>query len=74
MAENRYFRRKDPGPMENWKAGLVAGALSAAVASVSFYLTRVLLSRESMEPLSHSMKDGPPPASAEREGRGRNGE
>jgi hypothetical protein len=42
---------KKPGPAENLRAGLVAGGVAAAVAAISFYLTRVLMSREALEPL-----------------------
>jgi len=45
----RYFRRTDPGPGENLRAGLVAGALATTVAAVSFYLVRLFLSREPLE-------------------------
>ena len=47
----RYFRRTDPGPGENLRAGLVAGALAATVAAASFYLFRIILSREPLEPI-----------------------
>ncbi|MBT8396914.1 MAG: hypothetical protein HKO65_13050 [Gemmatimonadetes bacterium] len=47
----RYYRRTDPGRGENLRAGLVAGAVATAVASVSFYLVRIFLSRELLEPL-----------------------
>jgi hypothetical protein len=46
----RYYRRKKPGPGENLRAGLVAGALATSVAAVSFYLVRIFLSREPLEP------------------------
>lgn len=46
-----YFRRTDPGPGENLRAGLVAGALATTVAAVSFYLVRVFLAREPLEPI-----------------------
>lgn len=42
----RYYSRKTPGRMENLKAALVAGGISAAVAAVTFYLVRLTLSRE----------------------------
>lgn len=54
MSGTRYFRRADPGTEENLKAGLFAGIVGASVASLSFYLVRLLLSRERMEPLNAS--------------------
>jgi hypothetical protein len=50
----RYFRRVEPGRREKLQAGLVAGALAAAVGAVSFYFVRILLSREALEPLAPS--------------------
>ncbi len=47
----RYFRRKKTGTGENIRAGLVAGALATMVAGVSFYLVRIFLSREALEPV-----------------------
>ena len=49
---SRYFRRTEPGFGENLRAGLVAGAVAAGVAVVSFYLVRLFISREALEPLS----------------------
>ena len=46
----RYYRRKQAGTQENLRAGLVAGALATTVAAASFYLVRVFLSREPLEP------------------------
>jgi len=48
---SRYYRRVDPGPGENLRAGLVAGAVAGSVAAVSFYLVRLFLAREPLEPL-----------------------
>ena len=48
---SEYFRRKQAGRGENLRAGLVAGGLAATVAAVSFYLVRLLLTREPLEPL-----------------------
>ena len=56
---SRYYRMKKPGPTENLRAGLVAGGVAAAVAAVSFYLTRVLMSREALEPLDSRDLSGP---------------
>lgn len=59
---SRYYRMKNPGPAENLKAGLVAGGLAATVAAVAFYLTRVIVSRERLEPLEPSgTKEDPGP-------------
>jgi hypothetical protein len=51
---SRYYRMKEPGRRENLRAGLVAGGVAAAVAAVSFYLTRLFVSREPLEPLDSS--------------------
>lgn len=57
---SEYFRRKRPGAGETLQAALVAGGLAAAVAAVSFYLVRILLSRELLEPLNpHPSTGGP---------------
>lgn len=57
---SRYYRMKKPGPTENLRAGLVAGGIAAAVAAVSFYLTRVFMSREPLEPLELSGPEDQP--------------
>ncbi len=62
---SRYYRMKEPGRRENLRAGLVAGGVAAAVAAVSFYLTRLFVSREPLEPLDSSgsedtVKEGNP--------------
>jgi hypothetical protein len=49
---SRFYRRTRPGLGENLRAGLVAGGLAATVAAVSFYLVRLFLAREPLEPLS----------------------
>jgi len=54
---SRYFRRTEPRAGENIRAGLVAGAVAGSVAVVSFYLVRLFLAREPLEPL-----DPPTPA------------
>jgi len=48
---SRYYRRTEPGPGENLRAGLIAGGMAAAVAAVSFYFVRMFLAREPLEPL-----------------------
>ena len=50
-----YYRRKEPGLKENLEAGMLAAGLAAGIGAVTFYLVRLLLSREALEPL-------PPPA------------
>jgi len=55
---SRYYRRTDPGSGENFRAGLVAGALAGSVAVVSFYLVRLFLTREPLEPLDPSAPVG----------------
>jgi hypothetical protein len=65
----RYYRRTDPGAGENLRAGLVAGALATTVAAVSFYLVRLFLSREPLEPLDSKGPDkSRPEGSEENEG------
>lgn len=64
----RYIRRKDPGPGENLRAGLVAGVLAAATAAVSFYLVRLFLSREWLEPLEKGTAGHVPYAESEDDG------
>jgi hypothetical protein len=64
----RYIRRKDPGPGENLRAGLVAGALAVATAAVSFYLVRLVLSREPLEPLEGGTAGEDPTAGREDDG------
>lgn len=54
---SRYYRRMEPGAGENLRAGLVAGALAAATAAVSFYFVRLFLSREPLDPLTPSRHD-----------------
>jgi hypothetical protein len=41
-----YYRRKKPGYQENTGAALAALGVAAGVAGVTFYLVRLLLSRE----------------------------
>lgn len=56
---SRYYRMKKPGPTENLRAGIVAGGIAVAVAAVSFYLTRIFVSRELLEPLEPLDLSGP---------------
>lgn len=42
----RHYRRRRPGTRETIKAAAVAAGAAAGVAAVTFYLTRVFLSRE----------------------------
>jgi hypothetical protein len=46
-----YFRRRKPGLKENLEAGVMAAGLAAGVAAVTFYLGRLLLSRDPLWPL-----------------------
>jgi hypothetical protein len=48
----KYYRRVKTGRGENLRAGLVAGGLAATVGALSFYLVRLILSREPLEPAS----------------------
>lgn len=45
-----FYRRTRPGLRENLGAGLLAAGLGAGVAVVSFYLARLFLAREPLEP------------------------
>jgi hypothetical protein len=60
---SRYFRRKEPGLKENLEAGLVATGLAVGIGAVTFYLLRLLLTREPLEPLQTRSSRGelPPP-------------
>jgi hypothetical protein len=51
---SRYYRRTTPGLRENLGAGLVAIGMAAGVAAASFYLVRLFLAREPLEPLPPS--------------------
>ena len=59
---SRFYRMKKPGPGENLRAGLVAGGIAATAAAVSFYLARVFMSRELLEPLEPSRTEEEPEA------------
>jgi len=47
-----YYRRTTPSASENLGAALVAAGLALGVASVSFYLVRIFLAREPLDPPS----------------------
>ena len=49
-----YYRRKEPGGRENLGAALSALGVAAGVAGVTFYLVRLMLSRE-------ALSSSPPP-------------
>jgi hypothetical protein len=55
---SRFYKRTRPGLGENLRAGLAAGGLAATVAAVSFYLVRLFLAREPLEPLSPDDQGG----------------
>ena len=48
----RYYRRVERGRKTSVQAGLVAGGIAAAVGAVSYYVVRLLLSREALEPVA----------------------
>ena len=52
-----YYRPRAPGRGENLTAALVAAGLAAGVAALSFYLTRLFLSREPLGPFSPSAQE-----------------
>ncbi len=56
---SRFYIRREPGPRETLGAGLVAVGAALGVAAVSFYLTRILLSRDVLQPLPGEDGDGP---------------
>jgi hypothetical protein len=56
---SRFYRRTRPRCGDNLQAGLIAGSLATVAAGVSFYLVRLFLAREPLEPL--------PPASSRKE-------
>ena len=47
---SRFYRRTEPGRKENVRAGAVAGVMAGAVAAVSFYVVRLFLAREPLDP------------------------
>lgn len=47
---SRFYLRRTPGPRETVGAALVATGAALGVAAISFYLTRILLSRDVLEP------------------------
>ena len=61
-----YYVRRTPGLRENLEAGLVAAGVALGVGAVSFYLLRLLLAREPLEPLPTGSSRGElPPSPAE---------
>jgi len=56
-----FYRRTKPGPGVNLRAGLVAGGVAATAAAVSFYVVRLFLAREPLDPLP-SLAPGVRPA------------
>jgi hypothetical protein len=48
---NRYYRRTTPGRQENLEAGVVAAGLAVGVGALTFYLVRLFLAREPLDPL-----------------------
>ena len=54
----RYYRRKEAGRRENLGAGLVAAGLATTVAAVSFYLVKIFLSREPLDPVGEGDSRG----------------
>lgn len=55
-----YYRRKKPGSRENAGAALAALGVAAGVAGVTFYLVRLMLSREALVPSKPSELPAPP--------------
>lgn len=47
-----YYRRRTPDQGENLRAGLVATGIAAGVGVVSFYFTRLFLTRDPLGPVS----------------------
>jgi hypothetical protein len=56
----RRWLRRHPGPRERALAAGVALGAAVGVGAVVFYLTRLLLSREEMEPLPDGESGAPP--------------
>jgi hypothetical protein len=59
-----YYVRKDPGLRENLGAGLASAGLALGVGAVTFYLLRLFLAREPLEPLPPRAPAGELPPSA----------
>jgi len=57
MSGSRYYRRVEPEPGDRLRAGLIATALAASVAGVSYYLVSLFLSRERLEPLGSGVTE-----------------
>lgn len=54
---SRYYRRLTPDGRDNVQAGLVAGLVAAAAAVMSFYVVRIFLAREPLEPLEMAVSE-----------------
>lgn len=54
---SRYYRRTSPGARETLTAALVSTGVAVGVASVTFYLVRIFLAREPLEPLPKENQD-----------------
>jgi hypothetical protein len=48
---SRYYRRTTPGLRENLEAGMAAAGLAVGVGALTFYLVRLFLAREPLDPL-----------------------
>jgi hypothetical protein len=64
---SRYYRRIEGGRKTSIQAGLVAGGIAAAVGAVSYYMVRLILSREPLGPVPETF---PPRDAANRESDG----
>ena len=63
---SRYYRRTEPSSRDNLGAGVLAAGLAAGVAAVSFYLTRLFLAREPLDPPKReSLEDSATPSNEE---------
>lgn len=49
---SRYYRRVEKGSRTSVQAGLVAGGVATLAGALSYYLVRLFLSREPLDPLT----------------------
>jgi hypothetical protein len=66
---SRYYRRTTPGLRENLEAGMVAAGLAVGVGALTFYLVRLFLAREPLDPLPPAKGSPTAPEGQEEAGR-----
>ena len=53
----RYYRRIEGGRKSSIQAGLVAGGVATVVGAVSYYLVKLLLAREPLDPIGQARSE-----------------